>query len=80
MDDQEYTGVTNVGYKPTIGETFKGVETYMFGIGTKEELYGREIRVSLLHYLRPEIRFDSIEHLKEQIRKDIQSGKEYFGE
>ena len=80
MDDQVYRGVTNVGYKPTIGETFKGVETYMFGIGSKDELYGREIRVSLLHYLRPEVRFDSIDSLKAQIRKDIQSGKEYFGE
>ena len=80
MDGEKYRSVTNIGYKPTIGETFKGVETYMFGINTKDELYGREIRVSLLHYLRPEIRFDSIDDLKQQIRTDIRSGKEYFGE
>lgn len=70
------SGVTNVGYKPTVDGTFLGVETYLYGI--HEELYGQEAEVSLLHYKRPEQRFSDVEKLKAQMEQDILSGKEYF--
>ena len=41
-------------------------------------LEGRECTVDFYKYTRPEQKFTSFEALKAQIRKDIQSGKEYF--
>lgn len=71
-----YQGITNVGYKPTVGERFLGVETYLFDC--EKDLYGEECRVSFKKYLRPEKKFFSIELLKEQMQRDIQRGREYF--
>lgn len=70
-------GITNVGYKPTIGEKFLGVETYLFDC--EEDLYGEPCRVEgSFHYSRPEKRFSSIEALKQQLLKDAEKGKAYF--
>ena len=53
--DRTLYGITNVGYKPTIGEKFLGVETYLFDC--EEDLYGEPCKVEFLHYSRPEKRF-----------------------
>ena len=76
FEDGDYPGITNVGYKPTVGESFLGVETNLFDCDL--DLYGRECTVDFYKYTRPEQKFTSFEELKAQIRKDIQSGKEYF--
>ena len=68
--------VRSVGYKPTIGEKFLGVETYLFDC--EEDLYGEPCRVEFFHYSRPEKRFSSIEALKQQLLKDAEKGKAYF--
>ena len=78
IGEQAYYGVTNIGYKPTIGETFRGVETYLFDFDG--DLYGENIDVELWKFKRPEMKFDSVEHLKNQMQADIAFGKEYFFE
>ncbi|MCD8348719.1 MAG: bifunctional riboflavin kinase/FMN adenylyltransferase [Lachnospiraceae bacterium] len=70
-------GITNIGYKPTVDGTFLGVETYLYGV--HENLYGRNVRVLLRTFQRPEQKFTSVEELKAQMERDILSGKEYFG-
>lgn len=72
-----YFGVTNVGYKPTVDGSFLGAETYLFD--TDEDMYDKEIEVSLLKFRRPERRFGAVEELKAQMERDIRAGKEYFG-
>ncbi len=71
-----YQGITNVGYKPTVKENFLGVETYLFSCDA--DLYGQEAEVRFYRYLRPEVKFSSLEELKNQMMKDIQKGREYF--
>lgn len=73
---RQYPGITNIGYKPTIGEDFRGVETHIFEFD--RDLYGEEIQVELLSYERPEMKFDSVEELKAQMQRDIAFGKEFF--
>ena len=73
-----YPGVTNIGYKPTVGEYFRGVETYMFDFD--HDLYGQVIEVQLYSFERPEQKFTDMNMLKEQMHRDIAFGKEYFGE
>ena len=73
-----YHGITNIGCKPTVGESFVGVETYLFDC--KEDLYGQECRVDFKKFLRPERKFPSLEALKERLLADAEDGKEYFRE
>jgi riboflavin kinase/FMN adenylyltransferase len=76
--DKTYTGITNVGYKPTVGEDFLGVETHLFDCD--EDLYGRYCSVEFKKFQRPEQKFASFEALKAQISSDIEHGIQYFTE
>lgn len=75
--DRVYQGITNIGYKPTIGgETSMSVETYL--LDCEENLYGKFCKVDFKTFLRPEEKFASLEALKEQIEQDVQKAREYF--
>ena len=68
--------MTKIGYKPTVGEKFRGVETYLYDVD--EDLYGADLRVELLHFTRPEKKFESLDALREQLERDIAYGKEFL--
>lgn len=74
--EKNYKGITNVGKKPTVndGDTVN-VETYIFDFDG--DLYDQDISVELLEFRRPERKFNSIEELSEQMRKDLEAGREY---
>ncbi len=75
--DRSLKGITNVGYKPTVGENFLGVETYLFDCD--EDLYGQSnVEWNFYNYSRPEKRFSSIEALKEQLMKDAEKARLIF--
>lgn len=78
IDGKEYQGVTNIGVKPTVGaEEQRLAETYIFDY--RGNLYGRVLKVSLYAYERPEKKFASVEELKQQMERDKEFGKGYFG-
>ncbi|MCR5800168.1 MAG: bifunctional riboflavin kinase/FAD synthetase [Lachnospiraceae bacterium] len=67
---EHYRGITNIGVKPTVTDENKiTVETFILDFD--RDIYGEEIIVNLMHFIRPERRFDSVEKLKEQIAKDM---------
>ena len=69
-----YRGITNIGYKPTIGgETAPGVETWIFDF--TEDIYGEEIKVELLQFVRPERKFASLEAVKAQVEQDARQAR-----
>ncbi len=75
-DPQPYYGITNLGVKPTVEEGgATGVETNLFDF--HGDLYDKNIKVELLHYHRPEMRFPSLEMLRQQMEKDIAFGLSY---
>lgn len=77
IDGALHGGITNVGRKPTIeGENPIGVETHIFDYC--EDLYGKEIQVRFLTWLRPEKKFSSIEELRSEMARNIEQGKEYL--
>lgn len=78
FDGTDYRGITNIGYKPTVGEAFLGIETNLFDCDL--DLYGQNCTVDFYKFIRPEQKFASFEALKAQIRKDIEAGKAYFQE
>lgn len=77
LDGKQYKGITNIGMKPTIqGDNPAGAETYIYDF--KGDVYERTAKVELLHFERPEMKFDGIGQLKRQLEKDIAYGAEYF--
>ncbi len=67
-----FPSVTNVGVKPTIEGVRKPLaETHI--IGYKGDLYGKNIDVNFKSFIRPEMKFGSLDELKGQINADIAS-------
>ena len=69
IDDKEYKCVTNIGIRPTYLSKRALAETHI--IGFSGDLYGKEIEVELIRFIRPEKKFDSAQKLIEQLKKDI---------
>jgi riboflavin kinase/FMN adenylyltransferase len=67
-DGREVPGVANLGNNPTTGEVETRLETWLFDFD--EDLYGQVIETHLIAFLRPELKFDSIELMVEQIHRD----------
>lgn len=70
-DGNCYRGVCNIGVKPTVGGTVPLAETYLHGFSG--DLYGANVKISLLRFIRPEKRFPGLEELKNQIAEDVDS-------
>ena len=68
LGDKCYPAVTNVGTRPTVDGSSMRSETCI--IGFSGDLYGENVEVSLLGYIRGEIKFPSLEELKAQVEKD----------
>ena len=69
LDDQrEFTGVASLGVRPTFEPPVELLEAHLFDFD--EDLYGHTIEVALLHYIRAETKFDSLEALTAQMRSD----------
>lgn len=72
LDGKIYRGVTNIGVKPTVESSgIPLAETHFPGFSG--ELYGREIIVRLVEFIRPEIHFDNTDELRKQIYSDVRS-------
>lgn len=70
LEGKSRPSITNIGVKPTIdGERFPLAETHI--IGVDDDLYGENIPVHLVRFLRPERKFDTIEELTAAIRENI---------
>ena len=68
--------VINVGRRPTFGDSGLSVEAHILDfVG---ELYGREIELQLVHKLRAEQRFHSVQALVDQISRDIEQTRALF--
>ena len=76
IQGKTYQGITNVGYKPTVKENF--LEWRLICFPCNADLYGQEAEVKFYRYLRPEIKFASLEELKKTDDERHQKGKDYF--
>ena len=73
---KEYKSITNIGSRPTLGfNNDISVETHL--IDFNDDIYDEVIGVEFITRLRDEIKFDSLESLKEQIKKDIRLREVY---
>ncbi|MCD8231473.1 MAG: bifunctional riboflavin kinase/FAD synthetase [Clostridiales bacterium] len=74
---ETFYGITNIGKKPTVGDGYPiGVETCIFDFD--RQIYGEEIQVAFLKFLRPEKKFSSMDALHLQMDADIKSVHQYL--
>ena len=67
-DKGNYSGVASIGVRPTFGINQPNIETHIFDFSGS--LYGEHLSVALVEYLRPELKFDSLPALVEQMDQD----------
>ena len=78
LNGKEVYGMMNIGYNPTVNGTHKTIEIHFFDF--KEDLYDLNIQIDMLHRLRDECKFDSLDALKEQLAKDKEASLRYISQ
>ena len=77
IDGEWYNGVGNAGVKPTVTDERRRLfEVYVYGY--EGDAYGKEVTVRFCGFERPEVKFGSVEELREQVMKDMQYGIDFF--
>lgn len=66
-----YPAMINIGSNPTFANTSRSIEAYLLNFDG--DLYGKRVRFFFVSYLRSEVRFESADALKKQLKKDEKS-------
>ncbi len=74
--NEEYWGMTNIGYNPTVNGTDKMIETHIFDFN--EQLYNQEVKIYFYDFMRPEQKFASLDLLTEQLGRDKKQIQVFF--
>jgi len=78
VGEECFDSVTNVGTRPTFGTESFAVESHLLNFHPLELAPETEVEISFLQRLRDEIKFPSIEALKQQIGRDVRKAERYF--
>jgi riboflavin kinase/FMN adenylyltransferase len=70
-------GVANLGLRPTVNDRGVLLEVHLFD--QEIDLYGRDLRVRLVDFIRPERKFGGLDELKAQIGADAAQARELLG-
>jgi riboflavin kinase/FMN adenylyltransferase len=73
-----FDAVTNVGNRPTFGADSFAIESHLLNFHAIELLAETELELSFMKRIRPEIKFPSVDALREQIAKDVHLARRYF--
>lgn len=76
LSREPVSGAANVGTRPTLNGTRCLLEVHLLDFN--EDIYGRYVQVEFLHKLRDEVRYDSLDELKDAIAKDCEQTREFF--
>ena len=79
MDGIWYNAIGNVGVKPTVTASGRMlVESYL--IGYSGDAYGKETKIRIRHFCRPEKKFADVQDMKNQVNADIAHAEAFFAE
>ncbi|OAD91110.1 riboflavin biosynthesis protein RibF [Aequorivita soesokkakensis] len=78
INSEKIFGITSIGTNPTVGGKEKTIETHFLNFN--KDLYGKEITIEFLKFIRDEETFDSVEILRQEIIKDEKFAKQYLQE
>lgn len=79
VDGRVLEGVANVGLRPTVeaGIIRPLLEAYFFDF--QGDLYGRHLSIRFVHKLRDEMKFSGLDDLQDQITRDVEAARDFFG-
>ena len=79
LDGVVYSGVVNLGCRPTMssGRSDRILEVYLLDFN--RDVYGKDLEMRFVRYLRPEKKFESVDALVRQIERDVQLAREFAG-
>lgn len=77
IGSRTFNSITNVGVRPTVDSSGEQpmIETHIYDLDFS--LYGQPVRIDFLRRIRPEIRFDSLPELEEQLKSDVLQVREW---
>ena len=78
VDAERFDSVTNVGNRPTFGAELFAIETHLLNFHPIELTPETEVEICFLQRLRDEIKFPSVDALREQIARDVKQARKYF--
>ena len=78
VGSERFDSVTNVGNRPTFGADLFAIETHLLNFHPLELTPDTEVEICFLERLRDEIKFPSVEALREQIARDVKKARRYF--
>ena len=76
IDNNEVFGMMNIGSRPTVDGTYQTIEVHFLDFN--KDLYNQNLTIELLHFLRDEEKFNGIDALIVQIKKDEQTTRAYL--
>ena len=76
VDGEAHYGITNVGKHPTVSPNILLAETNLFDFC--DDIYGKDIKIEFLEFIRPEVKFGSLDELSAQVQKDIETAKSFI--
>jgi len=78
VSDECFDSVTNIGNRPTFGADSFAIETHLLNFHPIALTAETEVEIFFLQRVRDEIKFPSLEALREQIAKDVKKARRYF--
>src|SRR5579863_7857454 len=78
VGSEQFDSVTNIGNRPTFGADSFAVETHLLNFHPIALEPETQVEICFLERLRDEIKFPSVEALREQIARDVKKARRYF--
>ena len=75
---ERFDSVTNVGNRPTFGAELFAIETHLLNFHPIALTPDTEVEICFLERLRDEIKFPSVDALREQSARDVKKARRYF--
>ncbi len=74
--NETHYGLTSIGTNPTVGGTSQTIETFILDF--EKDLYGKELTIEFIHFIRDELVFENMEALKKAIHEDEKHARSYL--
>jgi riboflavin kinase/FMN adenylyltransferase len=76
INNKPVFGMMNIGTRPTVEGKNQTIEVHFFDFD--QDLYDKKITIEMIDFIREELKFESVESLKNQLHKDKQICKNYI--
>ncbi|APZ45661.1 riboflavin biosynthesis protein RibF [Polaribacter reichenbachii] len=76
IDNKTVFGMMNIGNRPTVDGNHQTIEVHFLDFN--QDLYDKNLTIELIYFLRDEQKFDSIDLLIEQLKKDEETARNYI--